>query len=414
MAIGLVLGGGAPNLPLMTGALLALDEAGVDFKVITTTGAGMVAGLLYAAPRKKKVSDGWVDTRRAALRATRDWGIDDLIYDMFPMNYKIFQKPGKLAQAYSHATNPFLWSIPRKSRRQRLLGDSLAFWAAAMSPSDMRPSSTGLCQPPPWIEMLVDFGDLEENLAEGDKKFRLSAFCIEDESEKTFEKHEITADHFKAALAMPFIYSPYKLRGEDGTWKTYLEGSAFRTLQLNPDHVMCDNDIDTIIYFDLMGNRHLIGEPKGLIDAWGKSIVAPLTRLAELEPEMLGLRRDLHQANDEISRLKAELAGLKGEAPPDALGQGHDHTDTSAHGADADSHSHAFFDETKILRMPFRDHIPEEHWKDVLDWSYSNMSTLFDIGVKTGEVFAEEHRERLDDSMRSNAGQAREEAHSHA
>ena len=90
MAIGLVLGGGAPNLPLMTGALLALDEAGVDFKVITTTGAGMVVGLLYAAPRRKKSSDSWEKARREALRETRDWGIDDMIYEMFPVNYKIF------------------------------------------------------------------------------------------------------------------------------------------------------------------------------------------------------------------------------------------------------------------------------------------------------------------------------------
>ena len=79
MPIGLVLGGGAPNLPLMTGALLALDEAGIDFKVITTTGAGMVVGLLYAAPRKQDSSLSWKKPRRAALRATRDWGIDDAI-----------------------------------------------------------------------------------------------------------------------------------------------------------------------------------------------------------------------------------------------------------------------------------------------------------------------------------------------
>ena len=99
MALGLVLGGGAPNLPLMTGALLALDEAGIDFKVITTTGAGMVVGLLYAAPRKRDPDDSWEETRRAALRGTRDWGIDDFIYESGPINYKIFQKPGVMAQA---------------------------------------------------------------------------------------------------------------------------------------------------------------------------------------------------------------------------------------------------------------------------------------------------------------------------
>ena len=395
MAIGLVLGGGAPNLPLMTGALLALDKKGVDFKVITTTGAGMVAGLLYAAPRRKDPEETWVDARRAALQGTREWGIDDLIYDMFPVNYKIFQKPGKRAEAFAHATNPFLWSLPRDSRRQRLLGDTLAFWASMMSPSDMKASSTGLCQPPPWMEMIVDFDDLEKNLEEGDKKFRLSAYCIEDESEATFDKEEITAEHFKAALAMPFIYSPYKLKGSDGTVKTYLEGSAFKTLQFNPEHVMCEEKIDTIIFFDLMGNKHLIGEPRWLIDAWSKSIIAPLTRLAQDQHDMLGLRRERHLlrrlvkdklGESDLKKLDKELARLNKETgnenPADDSHLGHGHDDD-------------FYTTTAILRMPFRDHIPEEQWEKVLDWSYSNMSKLFDIGVETGEVFADTHSKRL-------------------
>ena len=53
--------------------------------------------------------------------------------------------------------------------------------------------------------------------------------------------------------------------------------------------------------------------------------------------------------------------------------------------------------------MPFRNHIPEEQWPTVLDWSYSNMSTLFDIGVETGEAFFAEHEERLVRSMEFNA-----------
>jgi predicted acylesterase/phospholipase RssA len=469
MAIGLVLGGGAPNLPLMTGALLALDEAGVDFKVITTTGAGMVVGLLYAAPRKQKLSDSWVDTRRAALRATRDWGIDDLIYEIIPMNYKIFQKPGVLAQAFSHATNPVLWSIPRKSRRQRLLGDTLSLAAAAMSPSSLTSSSKGLCQPPPWIEMLVNFDELQKNLAEGDKRFRLSAYCIEDSDERTFRKQEITAEHFKAALAMPFIYEPYKLKDKDGTWKTYLEGSAFNTLALDPDNVMLENGIDTVIFFDIMGNRNLIGEPRWLIDAWGKSIVAPLTRLAEQGLENFKMKRDIHLKDREIARLDellslaeedlelfklhrdlhkksreynqlAELLGLaeqdlelfkqrrntymenreiagleklmdlaetdlelfknkRAEYMQDLNERERQPLRAAINKKEKSHHKAPYSRRPELLRMRFRDHIPEEHWPKVLDWSHSNMSTLFDIGVKTGKEFVEKHRERIQHSM---------------
>lgn len=420
MAIGLVLGGGAPNLTLMTGALLALDEAGVDFKVMTTTGAGMVVGLLYAAPRKAEPSETWIDARRRALRTTREMGIDDAIYRTLPVNYKIFHKPGPLAEQFSRATIPIIEAIPRKTRRQRLLGDTLALWATAMSPSNLRSSSKGLCQPAPWIDHFVDFRGLRRNLETGDKKFRLSAYCIEDGKEETFNKHEITADHFKAALAMPFIYAPYKLKAHDGRMKTYLEGSAFKTLELNPQHVMCENDIDTIIFFDLMGNRHLIGEPRWLIDAWGKSIVAPLTRLAEQDLEMFKLRRDLHMKQHEIDALKEQVAAAKrGEAPPNGKVSGngpeasagaHDHGHHHGNGEKPDphrwnpddehAHSHAFFDRTEVLRMNFRDFIPPEQWPYVLDWSHSNMSRLFDVGVETGKAFVETHRDRLDLSVR--------------
>ena len=475
MAIGLVLGGGAPNLTLMTGALFALDEAGVKFKVITTTGAGMVVGLLYAAPRENEISNTWEKARQAALLATRDWGIDDLIYDMVPINYKIFQKPGMLAQAFSHATNPFLWALPRDNRRQRLLGDTLALMASAMSPSNLKAKSTGLCQPPPWIELLVDFDKLEKNLKDGDVKFRLSTYCIDDEAERTFHKEDITVEHFKAGLAMPFIYAPYKLRDEDGTWKTYLEGSAFKTLQLNPEDVMSENDIDTIIFFDIMGNKNLIGEPRWLIDAWGKSIVAPLTRLAALglddfklrreehrqereireldalmdlaEPdiEQFKLRRDLHrkkrelrelkdlerlvrntdwekelfrrkleaymvsykmrptvkdpeaqalktqkQLEREIRKLKTQVDSSNGGKPPEA--------DSAQQEADDRQFgkTELLHDRTELLRMPFRDYITDDEWLEVLDWSHSNMSRLFEIGKKTGEDFVKKYRDRLE------------------
>ena len=433
MAIGLVLGGGAPNLPLMTGALLALDKAGVDFNVITTTGAGMVVGLLYAAPRENDTDNTWVKARRAALQATREWGIDDLIYEMVPINYKIFQKPGTLARAFSHATNPFLWSIPRETRRQRLLGDSLALMASAMSPSDLGAKSKGLCQSPPWIELLVDFDKLTENLADGDVKFRLSAYCIDDEDEKTFHKEDITAEHFKAALAMPFIYAPYKLKDKDGTWKTYLEGSAFKTLALDPEHVMSEgNDIDTVIFFDIMGNRNLIGEPRWLIDAWGKSIIAPLTRLAELGLDEFKMKRDKHllefkvrellddlksgdkkkvaakaaELEETLERLR-RLEALRQDRSPEGFEKmrrlqmatiGDTRSAEQGHEGDAHAHDHRH-DRVELIRMPFRKHIPEERWPEVLDWSYTNMSKLFDIGVETGEQFVSDHQARLERSL---------------
>ena len=77
---------------------------------------------------------------------------------------------------------------------------------------------------------------------------------------------------------MPLIYSPYKMNG-----KTYLEGSAFDTLAFDPGEVMSRNLIDTVIYFDVLGQRKLIQEPTSIYDAWVHSIINPLTRIAEMD-----------------------------------------------------------------------------------------------------------------------------------
>jgi hypothetical protein len=194
-----------------------------------------------------------------------------------------------------------------------------------------------MCQPPPWIDLVVEF----DKLREFEGEFLMSAYCIEDEDEVTFTKDEITSDHFKAALAMPLIYAPYKMGG-----KTYLEGSAFDTLAFSPGEVMSRNLIDTVIYFDVLGQRKLIAEPENLYDAWVHSIINPLTRIAEMDSK-------------NYEEIESKLEGVN------------------------------------VMRMPFRDHIPEDRWPKVLDWSYSNMSALFDIGYETGAQFVKDHKSAL-------------------
>lgn len=337
MAVGLVIGGGAPNLPLMSGALLALDEAGIEFDVVSTTGAGMLIGLMYAAPKH--------GTREETLKATREMGVHDAIYKPFPVNFKIFHKSGKMAEAYTKFHQNWLAQMPRENDAQRFVSDMTQFWMATLCPSDMSQNQTGLCQPPPWIDMVVDFDKLKDFSGE----FLMSAYCIEDQEEVVFSKEVITSDHFKAALAMPLIYAPYKMDG-----KTYLEGSAFDTLAFDPGHVMSKNLIDTVIYFDVLGERKLIQEPTSVYDAWVHSIINPLTRIAEMD-----------SANYE--RTESEVDGVE------------------------------------VLRMPFGDHIPDEQWSKVLDWSYSNMSTLFDIGYETGKKFAADHAKKLKESQERRA-----------
>jgi predicted acylesterase/phospholipase RssA len=328
MTTALVLGGGAPNLTLMSGALLALDEAGIEFEIISTTGAGMLVGLLYAAPR-----DG---DRQAALRATREMGVADSIYRMFPVNYKVFHKPGPLAEAYSKWTQSLPQWPPGDSEWARTTRDMFQLWLSAMSPSSLNPFSQGMCQPPPWIDEVVDFEQLRK--FKGD--FYLNAYCIDDHKHVIFGKDEVTSEHFKAALAMPMIYSPYKLDG-----KTYIEGSALDTLNFKGLLEDLDfKDIQNIVVFDILGLDKLVREPKSLYDAWILSIIVPLTAIAKDDAKLF------------------ELVHNK-------------------------KHRKNFF------KIPFD--IPDEKFETILDWSYSNLSELFDIGYESASRFVDNNQVTL-------------------
>ena len=130
----LALGGGAPNFTLMTGALLALDEAGVKIDRISMAGGGSVVGLLYMAPKG--------GDRRQALENTVNFGVSDLIYSMFPVNYKLFQKPGPAADRFRawFATLPGMQRWLNQygmSDAQKLYSDWLQFMAATMCPSSV-------------------------------------------------------------------------------------------------------------------------------------------------------------------------------------------------------------------------------------------------------------------------------------
>lgn len=116
---GLLLGGGAPNSTLIAGALAAFVEEGIEFDVISASGAGVLMGLLYTAPHDA--------TPRQALQSWADTGVADSIYKMIPINYKIFQKPGVQASTFRDAfqppaNNPFFRRSSKRLRGRRARG----------------------------------------------------------------------------------------------------------------------------------------------------------------------------------------------------------------------------------------------------------------------------------------------------
>src|SRR6266542_366060 len=89
--IGIVLGGTAPAMTLMSGAMLAFDEHNVEFDVISTTGAGGLIGMLYLAPKGGK--------RKEALLELPNLFVSDWLYRFVPVNFKVFYKYGRSPQS---------------------------------------------------------------------------------------------------------------------------------------------------------------------------------------------------------------------------------------------------------------------------------------------------------------------------
>jgi NTE family protein len=285
MANALMLGGGAPTLTLEAGALAALLDKEVKFDAISTAGAGMLVGLLYAAPKGT--------SPRQALENTREMGVSEAIYDLFPVNFKVFHKPGALADAYRRGLHSLPRLVPGQDPASRLFADWMALVFATWCPSDLSEKSLGLCDHASWIDDVVDFDRLKSFPGE----FYMNAYCIEDHKMTIFTKEEITPDHFRAALAFPFIYPPFKFKG-----KTYLEGSAIDTLcfegllKYREDRLQREKAGETetrklaaleplrnIVVFDVLSSKKIIREPRSLYDAWIQSIMIPLVEIAKDE-----------------------------------------------------------------------------------------------------------------------------------
>lgn len=381
MATALLLGGGAPNLTLMAGAVAALDELGVKFDIVSASGAGMLVGLLYAAPKGM--------TRAAALKNAVNMGVHDTIYDLFPVNYKVFHKPGPMAQAYTRfwqtvaqnrgelekrsrqwmeaaletflpgaALAPYrgmwqqLWNaIPAAPNEdaQRFCNDWTALVLATFCPSELGFASLGLCQPAPFVDQAVDFSKLKAF----DGEFYMNAYCIEERKMALFSKDEITLEHFQAALAFPLIYAPFKLNG-----KTYLEGAVKDSLNFKGlfeyRRDKKREPIENIVVCDVLGMEKLLDPPRNLYDAWVKSIIVPLVAIAEDDIKIF----------EAVHKPKIP-SRYPGEPVPE------------------------------LLKINFQDYIPDSHWPNVLDWSYSNLQTLYNVGYEAGKDFYAEHAGQL-------------------
>jgi predicted acylesterase/phospholipase RssA len=353
----LVLGGGAPNSTLIAGALTAFLDEGIEFDVISASGAGVLMGLLYQAPLDC--------SPREALMRWAEVGVADSIYKMFPINYKIFHKPGQDARSFrdnaagvpnmpvmpgiSNLTaNPFMNAFSQRiAQASGAWNDWMHLMLSALSPSDLSSQSLGLCAHHPFLEQAIDFN----KIASMKPEFYINAYNMSKGEMAIWSKEEIRQIHVRAALSFPFLYPPTEIDGED-----YIEGAALETLNFTP--LMSDadgkhrrDDIDTVVILDILGEDRLIRKPRNLYDAWVRSMITPLVKISKSQIRLFELEHNTNPSTGEPLR--------------------------------------------RLLKLDLMGGIPDEHWPEVLDWSASNMQLLFDVGYRAGQKFCHEHGESL-------------------
>ena len=397
----LVLGGGAPNLTLMSGALLALHDAGLTFDAVSMSGAGAVVGLSYLAPKGL--------TPAEALRNTMNFGVSDAIYSLLPMNYKVFFKGGPLADAFRN----FWRKLPPvqyaehqygMSPAEKLESDLLLLAGSMATPTDMNFFDQGICAHVPFIEDIVDFKKLNRLVW---PRCFLNAYQIDTKKVVEFQGPEIDIRHFRAAFSFPYIYAPYEIDGS-----LYYEAAAFTGLNLvklavdqsclNIKYVPePDDNAWRFIVFDVLGSN-VIHPARNLMDAYGQSIIFPIVGNAEKEisifkewvktgdPDFIPNDERLYRAMVELEIEAAKAEGLKKASEQLALELGVGIGRAPALELDLESLGLCPNSPVPDVMAPYlvKFYVPPEEQPHILDWSRSNLERLFDIGYESRADFS--------------------------
>jgi NTE family protein len=335
--IGILASGGAPNLHLIAGALCAFYESKRSFDVIGASGAGALAGLLYAVPKQQ---GGQV----AALEQTVNINVSDAIYQLLPMNYKAFFKRGpltkqfwQLGQALPHRT---LYRDDRnRDTVSRLYNDSIDFMVAALTPTTLNYYSKSVCTRIGVTDDLIAW----DRLPAYPKNFYVNAFNLNNQRLKVFDKNTLKPDTFWAALAMPWLFEPTAAEGG-----VYTEGASHDRSGLEALWGFADRDLeglDTIIALDTIG-PNLWTNPGNIYDGLQMAIMDPIVSLAETVLTAYG---------------QLEFSVNRYYAPKQVL--------------------------PKLYWLPFE--VPDWEAQHVLEWSYSNALTLWHVGHDAGKKFSE-------------------------
>lgn len=327
----LLLGAGGPLGGLEAGALIALDEKGVEFDIISGACIGSVLTLTYSSPANgmtgREALEMWCNTTGLS---------DEIYYSVCPTNYKVFQKNSGMLNPMNDmflrtmiAMNPYYSANPQ-TESERFMSDSYLYWLTLCTPYFPSWPQTSISRIAPFLENFIDF----ENLKNIDHDVYINAMNVTDKQIAVFDKNEITEKHVIAGSSLYYICPQTEIDG-----KMYGEGS-YRD-SLNYQGLIKDYDqIENIVIMNILNRSDLIREPHSLYDAYNLSIMIPFITIAEDDTKLF---QAAHKHNQNIYKVEFE--------------------------------------------------IPKAHEATAMDWSASNFKRLRDIGYEAGLTFYEKHKD---------------------
>ena len=352
--IALMLGAGGPLGGLEAGALLYLDEMGVEFDVVSGACIGSVIGLSYMAPAK-----GMSGSEAVKLWCNSSC-ISDYIYDVLPANYKAFWKDAGIFNSMFEKFVEFMllanpgWNMNPQTEWQRFWSDLYSMMVISMSPMMTTPLSENISRiPVEALSSLVDFNklnNLNEGVPEDQHKYvYINAMNVTDKKIEIFDHTQITPEHLMAGSSLYFLTPQTKI---DGKW--YAEGSYLDSINFQgilEEH----EEIDRIVVMNILDGDALIRRPTNLYDAYILSVVLPFISIARDDIKIFDLKYNTEHV----------VQGGKAVAKKTR----------------------------KLMTVDFE--IPEKDIPKLCEWSHSNFEALKNIGYEAGKKFYEQYKDFL-------------------
>jgi len=323
----LVLSAGAPQAPLIAGALYGLYREGIRFRRIYASGGGALIALLLVAPMKKRGRNPTIAERLAALKSITELGVDDAIFDILPIGYKTFFKPGpftepfrnwaKLLKLGSRSDGGRLPNLDKLKERyekevlhasleakdreafKRLYNDWIDLLTGVITPGVLTPESLGLCAPFPLADDVVDFALLDRWAG----TLSVPAYDLNPDPNTGRQRgivqfsnrpgpgaKKLDANGVRACLAAPFIYPPFGLGGG-----LYTEGAFEEPYNEDTGWLrdVEEGKIRSVLILDILNREdELLREPLDLWDAYGSSIMTPVVAQAKTVRRLFALLKE--------------------------------------------------------------------------------------------------------------------------